>query len=337
MKNRLILSCCAAVAAAAPLAASAKDMTVSHGYTPSHVYAVHGFDPFVACLQESFGSEMGFTIYPSGQIASTKDSMVALQDGLVDIAPIALSYDAAKLPINGLISLPEFANSTENMAGLYRRALDTPEFQGEFTSQGLKPLFILSFPVFQISTTRPPITDLAGFKGLLIRSPGGIGNLTLAALGAVPTEMPAADSFIAVERGTVNGTYSALESIKPYGLHEILKSVSTNAPFGSIPTIATMDLKEWEALDAPAQEKITACSLKVEADLARHLDEQDKALQDEFAGMGIEVYALDEALLSEVKGALSRVKDDYLARMGGRNENIPAAYDSLVALRDSGS
>lgn len=333
---KIVAAACCAATLALPLGAHAKDMTVSHGYTPSHVYAVHGFDPWVACLEESFGDDIDFTLYPSGQIATTKDSMTALQDGLVDVAPIALSYDAAKLPVNGLISLPQFADSAENMAALYRRALETPQFQEEFTSQNLKPMFILSFPVFQLATSRAPVQDIADFKGLLIRSPGGVGNLTLAALGAVPTEMPAADSFIAVERGTVDGTFSALESIKPYGLHEVLKSVTSNAPFGSIPTIATMNLAEWEALDPAAQAKFTACNLKIEGDLARQLDVQDKALQAEFASIGIDVYALDDALLGEVRAALSKVADDYLARMGARNEAIPAAYESLKALQGAG-
>lgn len=336
MKKILTVSRCATLLAALPLAAHAKDMTVSHGYTPTHVYAVHGFDPWVACLRESFGDEMNFTVYPSGQIATTKDSMVALQNGLVDVAPIALSYDAAKLPVNGLISLPEFADSAENAAKLYRSALETPQFQEEFTSQKLKPMFILSFPVFQLATSRSPVQDIEGFKGLLIRSPGGVGNLTLSALGAVPTEMPAADSYIAVERGTVDGTFSALESIKPYGLHEILKSVTTNAPFGSIPTIATMGLAEWEALDPAAQETFNACNLKVETDLARQLDQQDKVLQEEFAAMGIEVYALDDTLVDEVRAALSEVTDGYLDRMGARNSGMAEAYDSLVELRGGG-
>lgn len=132
----------------------------------------------------------------------------------------------------------------------------------------------------------------------------------------------------------MDGTFSALESIKPYGLHEILKSVTTNAPFGSIPTIVTMELAEWDSFDAETQASIRACNLQVEADLARHLDQRDRELQEEFAEQGIAVYALDDTLLDEVRDALAQVSDDYITRMGGRSANIGQAHEALRALRD---
>ena len=96
---------------------------------------------------------------------------------------------------------------------------------------------------------RKEIKRVADLSGLKIRI-GGIGGLVLAKLGAVPQQIPTADIYASLEKGTID----AAEWIGPYddeklGLHRVASHYYTPGWWEGSASITTMvNAKAWDAL-----------------------------------------------------------------------------------------
>ena len=98
---------------------------------------------------------------------------------------------------------------------------------------------------------RKEIKSVADLKGLKMRI-GGIGGMVLAKLGAVPQQIPTADIYASLEKGTID----AAEWIGPYddeklGLHRVAQHYYAPGWWeGSASITSMVNAKAWESLPA---------------------------------------------------------------------------------------
>ena len=195
----------------------------------------------------------------------------------------------------------------------------------------------MALPAYQIVSTKGPLRAPADFAGKVVRSAGGTMNLTISALGASPAEIPSSDMYVAMERGTADATLSALASIKPYNVNELMNAVSTNGAFGSFSVAFSMDKESWDALDDGAKAVFTDCGAKTETSIAAFLDDEVTALQTEFKDAGVDVYTFTDDELSAIDEQLSSVIDDWVSRLDGRGLPATQAVADYRALLGNGS
>ncbi|MCO5072197.1 MAG: TRAP transporter substrate-binding protein DctP [Rhizobiaceae bacterium] len=329
---RILPACALASVVFATSPAAAEKIVLSHGYSPTHVIAAQGIDPWRSCVEERTGGELSFEVFPSGQIASVKESLDALNNGLAGASAIAIGYESGRLPLNGVTMLPDMGDSAVQMAATYRAALDSGPLGDELDKKGLHPIFNIMLPVYQIVSSVGPIDTLEAFKGKVVRSGGGAMNFTLQSIGASPSEIPSADMYVAMERKTVDATLSALSSVKPYKLDELVNAISSNGRFGTFTTVFAMDKNLWNGLSAENQGIVNACGMEIEASLATYLDRDNISLQKEFAGKGIDVYSFSDETLKALDDKLSEVSNDYISRLTDRGLPAREAYDSYRKL-----
>lgn len=329
----------ATVAAAAILmagqSASAEHFTVGNGFSPTHFFGKDLTEPWMTCVEEGTGKGITFDYYPSGQIAAATATLDALNSGLLDISAVSIGYVTNKLPLSGISMLPDMGQTSKQMVAAYRTALkEIPELAEELRANGIQPLVINLFPPYQILARGEPIDTADKFEGKLIRSAGAANTLTLRELGASPVEMPAADIYIALERGTVDAALLGLSSIKNYSLHELVKSISANGQFGSFTTLLGMDRKKYEALSEEFRAVVDQCALKIEAAVGDLMDGEHQALLEEFAGMGITIYEYSDEELAKLSERMRGVEEDFVTRLEARG--LPAGrvmegYKKIVA------
>lgn len=337
MKRRDCLTYIAAATslALATTAAAAETMVVGHGFSPTHFFAKDLTQPWMACVEEGTGKALTFDYYPSGQIAAATATLDALNTGLLNVSAVSIGYVTNKLPLNGISMLPNMGETSQQMVVAYRRALEQiPELSEELRANGIKPLIINLFPPYQIMGRGDAIDTAAKFEGRLIRTAGAANTLTVRELGASPVEMPAADIYIALERGTVDAALLGLSSIKSYSLHELLKSISANGQFGSFTTLLGMDLEDYDNLSAETRAVVDDCALKVEADVAKLMDDEQKSLLEEFAAMGIAIYRYSDGELATLAERMKGVEADLTTRLEARGiaaGKVAEAYRKIVA------
>jgi TRAP-type C4-dicarboxylate transport system substrate-binding protein len=95
--------------------------------------------------------------------------------------------------------------------------------------------------------TRFPINSMADLKGKKIRSTGAHAKIA-AAQGASPAFVVGAEQYMALQRGTIDGTlYSPLGGVS-YKLFEVVKYVSLPAMFVSPAMSYLVNLEAWNSL-----------------------------------------------------------------------------------------
>jgi TRAP-type C4-dicarboxylate transport system substrate-binding protein len=223
------------------------------------------------------------------------------------------------MPLTGIVMLPALADSSVELTVALREDIAAGgAIAGEFASQGVRPIAINISPNYQVMSRAEPVETLEQFKGKVWRSGGGSMNLAISSLGGAPAEMPGGDMYIALQRGTLDGTILSSISVKPYSVQEVVDYMSTNAQFGQYATIFVIGSDYYNSLSDENRKVVNDCGLKIEAKMAEETDRVDTELFNEFASGGVKTYALTEETRKDFNEALKPVIEDYLVRVEER-------------------
>ncbi|MGE0724656.1 MAG: TRAP transporter substrate-binding protein DctP [Alphaproteobacteria bacterium] len=313
-------------------AAAAKvELTVAHGSPIRHVISAQGVEPWMARVKQLTNDEVAFKYFPAGQIAPLPELLASLQSGVADVVPVPVGYVSDKMPLNGVSMLPGLGTTSKAIVTAHARALaEKGPLADEFAVNKGVPFWVMAFPPYQIVSMAAPLRKLADFRGKVIRSAGGSMNLVIAALGGSPAEIPVGDMYVALERGTATATISALSSLKPYKVHEIMKAASTNGAFGTFVNIMACNTDKWAKLPADIQKAMVQAGRDVQASAAAFMDKEVGELRDEFAKMGKAMYEFSAEEAAAINGKLAGVHDDWTRRLDRRK--LPAS-DVLARFR----
>lgn len=309
-------------------------VTVANGSPLKHDLSAHGTTPWIERAKALTHNEVEYKYFPAGQLASLKELLAALQNGVADMVPIPVGYESNKLPLNGVSMLPGLGGSSRAIVSAHSRDLASGgALAKEFAANKAHPLYVMAYPPYQVVSMGAPLRTLDDFKGKVMRSAGGSMNLVVSALGATPAEIPVNDMYVAMQRGTVNGTISALASLKPYNIDEIAKSVSSNASFGTFVNIFACNTDKWKSLPQDIQKAFTQAGQDVQLNAATYLDGSTDKLKKEFAAKGMTVYDFTHDQLTAINDKLAGVQGEWVKRLKARGlpaDQVLAKFKSMV-------
>src|SRR5699024_10902003 len=156
--------------------------------------------------------------YPSGQIGKAQDYLELIETGVIDIGYYASSYFPSNMPLtSGLGGLPGlYETAQQGSSALYEVTLQEPILSMDFLDNGVRPLTIMTPPIYEIFSKDKPLKlpeDLHGYK---VRGAGGNMDKALQFTGSSPTSIPAPDLYEAFERGTVDVLMFSYSSMSGY-------------------------------------------------------------------------------------------------------------------------
>lgn len=331
-----ILSC-AVLAAASGGVAQAQEpiqLTVVHDSPPSHVTITQGIDPWMACVEEGTQGQVTFKVYPGGQLANNSEMLNALSTGIADLAPVPIGYVSDKMPLSTVGMLPGFGGSSQELVRAYSQAIGSGALAQEFSANQIVPLWVKLDPPYQVASASGPLRTLEDFNGKVLRSAGGALNLSTEVMGASPAEMSVGDTYMALERGTVDGALTFLTSMEAYSMNEVTNAVSTNAEFGSFPLVFAMRDNSWEEMSAEVKQVMSGCGLKIQKSLSQHSDNQSATLADEFSANGMDVYEFSQSEIEAMRERLVTVQDNWVSRLSHRGlpaEEVLNSYKEILS------
>lgn len=148
----------------------------------------------------------------------------AVANGICDIAYVALAYNRGAFPFSEMLGLPIYYPNnlitTKAHYALWKEGFLDKQFADVHT------LAVGSMSPYNFFWSKEPVTTIEGFKGKKIRSPGGPWNEVVEALGGVPVSITAGETFMAVERGTVDGVFWGWPAMPVFKLHEVVNSMT---------------------------------------------------------------------------------------------------------------
>ncbi len=201
-------------------------------------------------IEKASNGRVKFEVYPAGQLG--KDTMAALQSGLADVALLVPSYTPNKFPLSSVSELPGlYHESCEGTEKLWRIAKPGGLLhEAEYAPSGVRLLMVNALPPYVITTTTKPTEKLEALQGLKLRANGNSMKKAIAALGAVPVQVPTTEFYDALSRGTIDGGLNSYTAMPDYDLEKQLKFSVQGPRLGGGAVVLGMRKNRWDALPA---------------------------------------------------------------------------------------
>ena len=194
-------------------------MTTSHHIPKVSSLAKVGLKAFKV-LEKMSNGKIKVNDTWSKTIHGAKDGRKAIRTGLTDYAPCFPAYNAKDYDLLHGLGLPFLFNNTHEATAI-SEALYVKYLKKNFERFPGVKLARASQTASYHLYTKKPVYKLEEVKGLKVRAGGGPHAKIIAALGAVPISMPAADAYTAVQRGTLDA-YHINDAVAPiFKVHEV--------------------------------------------------------------------------------------------------------------------
>lgn len=184
-------------------------------------YASKGAQQLAQCIGEKSNGAIKVESYPAGQLYRARQLYEAARNGAVEMAMFSVGSFATTDPLADIVYLPFVVSSQQRMTALLHGELGKKldEIAGKVN---LKILAYFAGSGGQFGTKSRALRTPDDFKGLKIRVPGSIPAEVVKSFGGVPTTVDPAEVYLALQRGTIDGTNFPLTSFYDRKLYEVL-------------------------------------------------------------------------------------------------------------------
>lgn len=248
----LSLVCPPAAASAAPLKFADQNAENAWG-------SVHAIQPWIEKVQKESNGAVAIDLYANQSLAKGSQSWHATKKGIADLSWNAMAVYPGMNPLAEVITLPglPFTDPMQASRALYGIYEQFPSMAELYRDN--KVLALYTSDTFNLVSVKP-IRTLEDLKGKKIRTVAGPLVHTLEALGAIPVVIPMPDVYLALQRGTIDGTLASWEPYNGFRFYEVAKYVVTNAPFGFSFFGIAMNQKAYDHLPSEGRAALDANS-----------------------------------------------------------------------------
>ena len=277
-------------------------------YFPKEDFRGVTADEFVKNAKAA-SSNFDIVVYPSESLVKGRDALQATSRGTVDFYSVFAGYLSGSVPLMKIFTVPfpedsysdvklmKFANDPEVVKILDNKlASSNVKLLGFINSSGQTPMFF-----------RKPITSLSDVEGRKIRGVGGYSDTAFKSLGSSLVFMSAAEQFLQLETGGVDGVITTDASYSSLGLSQVAPYATANTVLRT-PYALLMNKKKWDRL-----------SEKDKASLDKAVSETIQWSNDKFAQ---ESARLAKSVSSESKSVYSFNENDWKLARKVRQETI---------------
>jgi tripartite ATP-independent transporter DctP family solute receptor len=239
--SRIGLALVSTIAASVPAAAIAADYTLSINTALTTTDPLYkGLESFAAAVAERSGNAIEVKLFPNSQLGPDEDVLEQARAG----APVAVVVDGGRLanfvPEFGVLGAPYLASGYDGI----RKVVTSPLFE-----EWVKKLHdasghqVLSFNWWQGERhlwTANPVNTPADLAGNRMRTPGApVWVETVTAMGAVPTPMPYAEVYAALEQKVIDSVEAQLPAGYGSKLFEVTKVLTKTGHINLITGLVT--------------------------------------------------------------------------------------------------
>ncbi len=261
--------------------------------SPTHINIAEFVPILEQYLAEHSDGRIEVRHFPSGQLAQDADMPVAIPTGRVDVGWVTLALWSGLVPDAGIGSAPtgltmaQFAEAIDGPGGI-KEVLDA-EFQQKnaklFAVTDLGPVAIVSNK--EIKTP----ADLAGVR-IRVFSEGSARLFEQ--LGAAPLQIPFADVYTSLQRGTIDAALVGFQGVQSQRLYEICQYLLIPASFvGTGLQGYAGNLEWWNSLSEEDRTIVAAGMEVAEAHCRQAIIDDRTQLEERYRGEGMTVASLE--------------------------------------------
>ncbi|MCX7561725.1 TRAP transporter substrate-binding protein [Sulfitobacter sp. F26204] len=315
--------------AASPAIAEEK-LRVANWAPTSHTLYTDVMQPFARSIEEATEGRVKVDILPAplGPPPAHFDFAV---NGIADITFGVQAYTPGRFKTSSIAEAPFLGDSAEAISVAYWRTYEEHLAQaGEYDQVKVLSLFVHGpGGLFVRGRDATKLEDLDGAK---LRVSGGIAHEVTSALGMVPVEASAPQSYELLSQGVVDGIMFPYESVQFFNLNALVDTALI-VPGGLYNTsfFVVMNKTRWESLSAADQTAIESVAGEVLARLAgRAFDRADEAARSA-VNAHVKTAIVGGVDLERLQDRLSPVIEDRNAKLKAAGISSRAAVQMMQA------
>lgn len=310
-------------------------LRVGDSFPNGHYIPQAATQPFMDAVKRLTNNEVEFEYYPAEQLGKAKDMLSLTQSGVVDIAYIAPSFVSDKMPLAAVAELPgTFNSSCVGTAAYWKLAQEGGILdEKEFKPLGVRILFTLVLPPYQVFFSKHKITSIKNFEGLKIRTSGSAKDIAVRKLKAVSIQMATPEVREALSRGTIDGMLFPYSSILSYDMQGLVKYSTVGENFGSFIVNYAISEKRWKSLPPNVQKAMKEAGDAVTAQACKISQERESADAKIIEKAGNTMVTLSPADKKTVAELMSNVGTEWaqaLDKRGKAGTEVLEAYKEAV-------
>lgn len=305
-------------------------LKVGDSFPTTNDLSSEGIVYFMDRVEELTNGQVEFEYYPAEQIGKADSYLDLTLSKTIDIG--YTSYSTDRLPLSEVATLPGAYNNAVEGSAIIWDLVKNYLIDEEYLTNGVRPLFAVSLPQYQLVTNSEPITSIDDIQGKKVRVTGTM-ELAFDELGAVPVFMPATEAYTAMERGTVDGLVFPFTSFKPYQIESLAKYSTQNANLGSFTVIYSINEEVYQSLPDNVKEAMARAGDEVVEHLSEFLDNKTEELIEEFSSQ-IELYELSEKEVAKWDKRLEPAWDKWSEDLDSRGFKGSETVEKFRELRD---
>lgn len=279
-------------------------------------------EKFAKLANEMSGGRITIEVFPVGALFPVSDGLEAIGAGLADAAVLTGGYYAGKIG--------PFANLESGVPGSLHTAIERYNF---FYKRGFIDLAREAYSPYgvyylgpQLSTrwdimSKRPITSMADFKGLKIRS-FGLEAQWYESMGAQPIFMGGGEVYSALATGVIDAArWSSPAGNYNNSFHEVAKHYVQPSPLPTPNNFFAVNQRAWDSLPADIQAILNEAAVASSFDYLALADTQDAVAMQKMLESGVEVSTIEPEEFEKMEAAARELwrayeKEDELAARG---------------------
>ena len=275
----LVRIICLALILATLLSSSAEATIWKFVVSPSASTVTWAFWPnqrFQEMVEKATGGQLKFETKLG--LYSPAENLFAVMDGRADIGVQWTDFVSGTFPLWSYGGLPFFFH---NPPFEFERAVNDPRMirimDKSFDKAGLINLIFTSSHNLDVVYASKPISTIADFKGLKVRTSGLIPTYAMELLGAAPLTIATSEIAEAMRRGTVDAVHTSHSFGLGTGLWDVAKFASIWPVQPQYPVVVVVNKKSWNAISPQMQKIVKEVAKEFQGQMFLAIDSNNKA------------------------------------------------------------
>jgi C4-dicarboxylate-binding protein DctP len=245
----------------------------------------------------------------------------AVENGDVDIGVNATDWWANVEPLANLQDLPLLWKDAHQAAAAGRGAAGRMLAE-RLGRHGLTVLGYLVYgPADTFGTRSKAVEQPSDLKGQKVRSYGTLISKMLQTYGATPVILDATETYTAIQRGTVDGAFSASGSFMTSKWNEVIKHAAIIPEYYALYAVVA-NTKWWNTVSAAQQTAIEAAVVDAEQVAEDKAGPYSAKFADQLAQNGVQVTHIPESAYPAWRAPLKSVYDYYYKLTGADGRKL---------------
>jgi len=286
---------------------------------PQTAYAGQSTQFFADKVKELTKGAVEVKVFWPGQLVKTNEAFDSVRQGMIDGYSGSLLYFAGLVPEVNCQWLPFNWSDPEDAVNVLLNKGYMKIMADAVAKHGVTYLAPLSVATMGLMT-KFPVHKLEDLKGKKIRAVGMEAQI-VKALGASAVAIAGAEQYMALQRGTVDGTDYPWYTIEKYKFYEVLDHIT--APALHTPGVIeiVVNQKTFQALTPDQQAAIKKAAMAAMERSFKMTPQFDQEAVDAAAKRGVKIITLSKEELARFRQAVKPLwdeeakKSEYSARL----------------------